>query len=139
MKIYLIFRCFFDFRYKRGKIHDYVCLQKSNFNMSKSDHGDVLFPVIPVLQLETLFLKIKKICPSNLGFLFSNCSHLLEVRQINLWCPQFTILPKNQLWDNLQYIKLSQRLFFGRIEDTINCFRDLMTFNHTRQTQPISK
>ena len=32
-----------------------------------------------------------------------------------------SILPKNERWDNFQYIKLSQRSFFGRIEDTINC------------------
>ena len=28
------------------------------------------------------------------------------------------------------YWKLSQHLFFGRIEDTINCFRDLLTFSY---------
>ena len=38
------------------------------------------------------------------------------------------ILPKNECWDNFQYIKLSQRLFFGRIEDTIFFFRNLLTF-----------
>ena len=39
-----------------------------------------------------------------------------------------SILPKNERWDNFQYIKLSQHSFLGRIEDTINCFRDLLTF-----------
>ena len=38
-------------------------------------------------------------------------------------------LPKNERWDNFRYIKLSQRSFFGKIEDTINCFRDLLTFS----------
>jgi hypothetical protein len=37
-------------------------------------------------------------------------------------------LPKNERWDNFRYIKLSQRSFFGKIEDTINCFQDLLTF-----------
>jgi hypothetical protein len=37
------------------------------------------------------------------------------------------ILPKNERWDNFQYIKSSQCSFFGRIEDTILFFRDLLT------------
>ena len=40
-----------------------------------------------------------------------------------------SILPKNERWDNLQYIKLSQRSFFGRIEDHKNGFRYLLTFS----------
>ena len=40
-----------------------------------------------------------------------------------------SILPKNEHWDNFMNWKLSQCSFFGRIEDTINCFRDLLTFN----------
>ena len=40
-----------------------------------------------------------------------------------------SILPYNERWDNFQYVKLSQRSFFGRIEDTINCFQDLLTFS----------
>ena len=39
-----------------------------------------------------------------------------------------SILPKNERWDNFQYIKVYQRSFFGRIEDTIICFRDCLTF-----------
>ena len=39
-----------------------------------------------------------------------------------------SILSKNKHWDDFQYIKLSHCLFLGRIEDTINCFRDLLTF-----------
>ena len=31
-------------------------------------------------------------------------------------------LPKNERWDNFHLMKLSQCLFFGRSEDTINCF-----------------
>ena len=42
-----------------------------------------------------------------------------------------SILPKNECWDNFRYIKLSQCSFFGRIEDTINCFRDLLTFSES--------
>ena len=34
-----------------------------------------------------------------------------------------------QIWDNFQYIKLSQRLSFGRNEDTIICFQDCLTFS----------
>ena len=46
-----------------------------------------------------------------------------------------SILLKNERWDNFQYIKLFQRSFFGGIEDTINCFRDLLTFTvQTRQS-----
>ena len=40
-----------------------------------------------------------------------------------------SILPQNERWDNFHYIKLSQRSFFGRIEDIMNCFRDLLTFS----------
>ena len=39
-----------------------------------------------------------------------------------------SILPKNKRWDDFVYWKLSQRSFFGRIEDTIICFRDCQTF-----------
>ena len=52
----------------------------------------------------------------------------LKVRQSRKQIMVSSILPKNERWDNFQYIKLSQRSFFGRIEDTINCFRDLLTF-----------
>ena len=37
-----------------------------------------------------------------------------------------SILPKNKLWDNFMYWKNVR--FLGRIEDTIKCFRDLLTF-----------
>ena len=40
-----------------------------------------------------------------------------------------SILPMNE---RFQYIKLSQRSFFGRIEDTIICFRDLLTFSRKK-------
>ena len=43
-----------------------------------------------------------------------------------------SILPKNERWDNFQYIKFSQRSFFGRIEDTTICFRDCLTFKKTQ-------
>ena len=36
--------------------------------------------------------------------------------------------PKNELWENRLYWKLSQRSFFGGIEDTVICFRDYLTF-----------
>ena len=39
-----------------------------------------------------------------------------------------SILPKTKRWDNFQYIELSQRSFFGRIQDAIICFWDLLTF-----------
>ena len=35
--------------------------------------------------------------------------------------------PKKERWDNFHYMKLSQRSFFGTIEDIINCFGDLLT------------
>ena len=53
---------------------------------------------------------------------------LIKVRQSRKQIMVSSILPNNECWDNFQYIKLSQRSFFGRIEDTINCFRDLLTF-----------
>jgi hypothetical protein len=40
-----------------------------------------------------------------------------------------SIFQKNEHWDNFQYIKISQRLFFGKFKDTINCFWDLLTFS----------
>ena len=49
----------------------------------------------------------------------------------------FSILPKNERWDNFHYIKLSQRLVFGRIKDTINCFRDLLTFTNNQLFEPL--
>ena len=39
------------------------------------------------------------------------------------------ILPKNERWGNFMYWKLPQRSFFGRIQDTIICFWDLLTFS----------
>ena len=42
------------------------------------------------------------------------------------------ILPKNERWDNFQCIKLSQRSFFGRIQDTIIFFRDYLTFRNLK-------
>ena len=35
-------------------------------------------------------------------------------------------------WDSFMYLKLSQRLFFRRIEDTVICFRDCQTFTCCR-------
>ena len=40
-----------------------------------------------------------------------------------------SFLLKNGRWDNFMSWKLSQRSFFGRIEDPIICFRDCLTFN----------
>ena len=42
------------------------------------------------------------------------------------------IIPKNERWGNFMYWKLPQRLFFGRIQDAIICFWDLLTFKETR-------
>ena len=36
--------------------------------------------------------------------------------------------PQKRTLGWFQYIKLSQRSFLGRIEDNLNCFRDLLTF-----------
>ena len=43
-----------------------------------------------------------------------------------------SILPNNERWDNFMYWKLSQRSFFGRIEDTIICFWDFLTFRRSQ-------
>ena len=56
-------------------------------------------------------------------------SPLLKVRKSRVQIMVSSILPKNERWDNFHYIKLSQRSFFGRIDDTINCFQDLLIFN----------
>ena len=53
---------------------------------------------------------------------------ILKVRQSQKQIVVSSILPKNDRWDNFIHWKLSQRLFFGRIEDTIHCFWDLLTF-----------
>ena len=42
------------------------------------------------------------------------------------------ILPKNERWGNFMYWKITQRLFFGRIQDAIVCFWDLLTFSRAR-------
>ena len=63
-----------------------------------------------------------------LKFLNNLSIFLLKVRQSRKQIIVSSILLKNARWDNFQYTKLSQRSFFGRIEDTINCFRDLLTF-----------
>ena len=60
---------------------------------------------------------------------FHNSIAPLKVRQSRKQIMVSSILPKNESWDNFQYIKLSQRLFFGRFEDTINCFRNLLIFS----------
>ena len=39
------------------------------------------------------------------------------------------ILPNNECWGNFMYWKLPQRSFFGRIQDVIICFWDLLTFS----------
>ena len=57
--------------------------------------------------------------------------NFLKVRQSRKQIMVSSILPKNERWDNFQYIKLPQRSFFGRIEDTINCFPDLLTFRNS--------
>ena len=40
-----------------------------------------------------------------------------------------SIFSKNKRWDNFMYWELSKHSFYGRIEDSINCFWDLLTFN----------
>ena len=40
------------------------------------------------------------------------------------------ILPKNERWGNFMYWKMPQRSFFGRIQDAIICFWDLLTFRY---------
>jgi hypothetical protein len=50
----------------------------------------------------------------------------------NLWSPGFS--QKNRTKLTILSILLTQdsefRLFFGRIQETINCFRDLLTFSN---------
>ena len=52
----------------------------------------------------------------------------IKVKQSRKQILESSILPKNERCDNFHYMKLSQRSSFGRIEETINCFRDLLTF-----------
>ena len=59
----------------------------------------------------------------------------LEALKVSKSREQFmvsSILPKNERWDNFMYWKLSQCSFFGRIEDTIICFPDCLTFTKSR-------
>ena len=60
----------------------------------------------------------------------------LKVRKSRKLIIVSSILPKNERWHNFQYIKFSQRSFFGSIGDTINCFRHLLTFS---QIKPINQ
>ena len=69
---------------------------------------------------------------SSLGITISKTGHTCELYK-NAF---YGVLPKNERWDNFHYIKLSQRSFFGRIEDIINCFRDLLTFKQLPQFGP---
>ena len=41
------------------------------------------------------------------------------------------IRSKNERWGIFQYIKLPRRSFFGRIQDAIICFWDLLTISKT--------
>ena len=50
-----------------------------------------------------------------------------------------TILSNNEPWGNFQYIELFQRWFFGRIEDTINCFRVTSSDGHGQISIPFRK
>ena len=59
-----------------------------------------------------------------------------KVRQSQKQIMVSSILPNNDCWDNFQYTKLSQHSFFGKIEDTINCFRDLLTFRAVNDRLP---
>ena len=49
------------------------------------------------------------------------------------------ILPKNKCWGNFQYIKLPQHSFFGRIQDAIICFRDLLTYSEVQILYKVKK
>ena len=56
-----------------------------------------------------------------------------QVTTVLLHCVMASwILPKNERWGNFQYIKLPQRLCFGRIQDNIFFFRDFLTFGTSR-------
>ena len=57
----------------------------------------------------------------------STWSTMVKVRQSRKQIMVSSILQKNKRWDDFQYMKLSQFSFFGRIEDTIIYFRDLLT------------
>ena len=54
---------------------------------------------------------------------------LLKVRKSQKKNMLSWILPKNKRWGHFMYWKLPQRSFFGRIQDTIICFWDLLTFS----------
>ena len=52
---------------------------------------------------------------SDYGWRISKKDQVLKVRKYRKQIMVSSILPKNECWDNFQYIKLSQRTFFGRI------------------------
>ena len=70
-----------------------------------------------------LSLTVSK-CMTEITLIFRALVRILELRVLLLKVRQ------SRKQNHFQYIKLSQRSFFGRIEDTINCFRDLLTFTY---------
>ena len=66
-------------------------------------------------------------------------SEALKVRKSRKQIMVSSILPKNKRWDNFHYIKLSQRSFFGRIEDIVIFFRDLLTYKDISRFSILTK
>ena len=62
-------------------------------------------------------------------FFFSKKTILLKVRKSQKKNMPSWIFPKNKRWCNFMYWKLPQCSFFGRIQDGIICFWDLLTFS----------
>ena len=55
-------------------------------------------------------------------------SNILQVSKSQKQFMVSSILPKHKHWGNSMYWKLFEHLFFGRIEYTIICFWDCLTF-----------
>ena len=73
-----------------------------------------------------------QVCEKNLlDIRFSKPCQKIGFSKANYMPIWSSILPKTKRWDNFQYIKFSQRSFFGRIKDTINYFRNLLTFTYS--------
>ena len=68
--------------------------------------------------LYTCFLSYVPCCYSSLKVRKSRKKNILSC-----------ILPKNERWGNFMYWKLPQHSFFGRIQEAIICFWDLLTFS----------
>ena len=109
-----------------------VVSQIVNFHLFVTDHW-ATFLFMSIFRVYEFVKRSNDAWRPILGAFFSlSLSSKWYVLKVSKYRKQFmlsSILPKNERWDNFMYRKLSQRSFFGRIEDTIICFRDCLAFS----------